>query len=281
MALDRDQSADAEKPRGRFGIRRCLPVRCDPVVDDLEVLLLEALGLGEVLRETLRDRDVHMRERADGAVGEAEPAPLAELVEAVLRGEPQRHPRQRAGELPVDVGVHEVRVEDARARAREVGGDLAERDRIDVGAEADVVERDAARAQRVGELPRAGLVLVEHEEPHVPAARAQIGQELQEVRLRAGDARDLLGVEDDAVGHAIPAASRMPRAHDCTEWLAATRARSVCPRAALSSGLMAASARMRSASEPGSQRVKRCSGARSSSKIGLEASTGRHAAAAS
>ena len=29
----------------------------------------------------------------------------------------------------------------------------------------------------------------------------------------------------------------MPRAHDCTEWPAATRSRSVCPRAALSSGL--------------------------------------------
>ena len=95
-------------------------------------------------------------------------------------------------------------MQDARAHAREVRGDLAERDRIDVGTQADVVERDAARAQRVGELPRAGLVLVEHEEAHVPAALAQIGQELQKVRLRAGDARDLLGVEDDAVGHDDP-----------------------------------------------------------------------------
>ena len=185
-------------------------------MDDLEVLLLEALGLGEVLRETLRDRDVHVCERADRAVGEAEPAPLAELVEAVLRGEPQRNARHGAGELPVDVGVHEVRVQDLRTRAREVRGDLTERDGIDVGTQADVVERDTACAQRVGELPRAGLVLVEHEEPHVPAALAEIRQELQEVRLRAGDARDLLGVEDDAVGHAIASGvedATRPRLH--------------------------------------------------------------------
>ena len=131
------------------GIGRRLAVRRDPVVDDLEVLLLEALGLGEVLRETLRDRDVHVCERADRAVGEAEPAPLAELVEAVLRGEPQRNARHGAGELPVDVCVHEVRVEDARAHAREVRSDLAERDGIDVGTQPDVVERDArARAAR-------------------------------------------------------------------------------------------------------------------------------------
>ncbi len=57
----------------------------DPVVDDLEALLVEALRLGEVLREPLRDRDVHVGERAHGAVGETEEAPFPELVEAVLR----------------------------------------------------------------------------------------------------------------------------------------------------------------------------------------------------
>ena len=80
---------------------RRVAVRRDPVVDDLEVLLVEALGLGEVLGETLRDGDVDVRERADRAVGEAEPAPLSELVEAVLRREPKRHARDRAGELAV------------------------------------------------------------------------------------------------------------------------------------------------------------------------------------
>ncbi len=107
------------------------------------------------------------------------------------------------------------------------------------------------------ELPGARLVLVEHEEAHLPPALAQIREELQQVRLRAGDARDLLGVEHDAVLHEIPAASRMPRAHDCTEWPSATRSRSLRPSAPRASGLSAASARTRSASAPGSQRVNR------------------------
>ena len=38
---------------------------------------------------------------------------------------------------------------------------------------------------------------MEHQEPHVPAALAEVGQELEQVRLRAGDARDLLRVQDD------------------------------------------------------------------------------------
>ena len=68
----------------------------DPVVDDLEVRLGEALGLGEVAREAARDRDLPVRERADRPVAEREQAPLAELVEAVLRREPHRHARDRA-----------------------------------------------------------------------------------------------------------------------------------------------------------------------------------------
>ena len=177
----------------------------DPVVDDLEALLVEALRLGEVLREPFRDRDVHVGERAHGAVGEAEEAPFAELVEAVLRGEPQRHPRHRPGELPVDVRMDEVRVQDLRPLAPEVGDDLAERERVDVGTQPDLVERHASRLELAGELPGTRLVLVQHQEPDVPAALAEIGQELEEVRLRPGDAGDLLGVQDD-VAHASPAA---------------------------------------------------------------------------
>ncbi len=118
---------------------------------------------------------------------------------------------------PYDVGVDEVRVQDPRANACEVRRHLSERDRIDVRPQPDVVERDAALAERVRELPRPGLVLVEHEEADVPAALAQVGEQLQEMGLRAGDARDLLRMEHDAVRHESPAASRMPRAHDCTE----------------------------------------------------------------
>ena len=51
VALDRDEPPDAEESRRRSRVRRRLTVRSDPVVDDLEVLLVEPLGLGEVLRE--------------------------------------------------------------------------------------------------------------------------------------------------------------------------------------------------------------------------------------
>ncbi len=250
MSLDRDEPADAEKAGSPAGVRGRGAVGLDPVVDDLEVLLLEPLRLGEVLREALRDRDVHVGERRDRAVGDAEPAALAELVEPVLRRKPERDPRQRPGELAVDVGVDEVRVQDSRANAAEIRRNLAEGDGIDVGPQPHAVEWDASRPQRVGELPGAGLVLVEHEEAHVPAALAQVGEELQEVRLRARDPGDLLRMEDDAVSHValIPAASRMPRAHDCTEWRSATRSRRRCPSAARSWALAARSPRTRSAS---------------------------------
>ena len=58
--------------------------------------------------------------RRDRAVAERKARVLAELVEAVLRRHAQRHARQRSGELAVDVGVHEMRVEDPRPSAREI-----------------------------------------------------------------------------------------------------------------------------------------------------------------
>ena len=105
MSLDRDQSPDAQDPRRRGDVRGRGSVDRDPVVDDLEAALREALGLGEVAREAAGDRDVDVREACDGAVGEGELAPLAELVEAVLRREPERDARERPCELAVDVGV--------------------------------------------------------------------------------------------------------------------------------------------------------------------------------
>jgi hypothetical protein len=82
-----------------------------------------------------------------------------------------------------------------------VGHDLAECDWVDVGAELDVVDWHSAGAELVCELPRPRLVLVEHEEADVPPPGAEIGEKLEEVRLRPGDASDLLGMEDDAVCH--------------------------------------------------------------------------------
>ena len=75
VALDRDQPADAEQARRLVRVRLRLAVGRDPVVDDLEALLAEALGLCEVAREPARDRDVHVREARDGAVAERERRP--------------------------------------------------------------------------------------------------------------------------------------------------------------------------------------------------------------
>src|SRR5437667_5031787 len=117
MSLDRDQPPDTEKARlgARVGAR-AIPRR-DPVVDDDEPLLVEALGLREVMREALRDRDVDVRKRAHGSVGKPEEAPLAELVEAVLRREAERNAGHRARELPVHVCVYEMGVQDPRLTA--------------------------------------------------------------------------------------------------------------------------------------------------------------------
>jgi hypothetical protein len=53
VTLDRDEPTDAEQPGHVALVRRGLAERRDAVVHDLEVLLVEALGLGEVLREAL------------------------------------------------------------------------------------------------------------------------------------------------------------------------------------------------------------------------------------
>src|SRR5581483_2126069 len=52
VTLDRDQATDAEEARRVAVVRLRLGLRRDPVVDDLEVRLREALGLGEVAGET-------------------------------------------------------------------------------------------------------------------------------------------------------------------------------------------------------------------------------------
>src|SRR5207253_6581297 len=84
MALDRDQAADAEEARDVVFVRLRLAVGVDPVVDDLEALVVEPLDVLEIAREPARDGDVHVREARECAVGETEVRRLAELVEAVL-----------------------------------------------------------------------------------------------------------------------------------------------------------------------------------------------------
>ena len=79
----------------------------------------------------------------------------------------------------------------------------------------------------------------------------------------------------------IPAASRMPRAHDCTEWPRCDAlAQPLAERGPLVR-LSAASARIRSASAPGSQRAKRCSASEELVEDRVRGEHRQHAAAAS
>ena len=103
-------------------------------MDDLEPAFVEALRVGQVTGEAPRDGDVDVREARDRSVGEREAASLAKLVETVLRAEAERHPRERARELAVDVRVHEVGVQERRPVAQEVAGQVQERDWVDVRA---------------------------------------------------------------------------------------------------------------------------------------------------
>jgi hypothetical protein len=115
-------------------------------VDDLEARAVEALDLFQVTREPARDGDVRVREAGDRAVAERKAAVLTELVEAVLRRHAHRHSRQRASQLPVHIGVHQVRVQDVRTRAREISGDAEKRDRVDVCSQRDGIQGNAAGA---------------------------------------------------------------------------------------------------------------------------------------
>ena len=68
VPLDRDQPSDAQQARRAVVGRRRRP-SADAVVDDLEVVFDEALGLGEVPGEPARDRHVQVGEPGDEAVG--------------------------------------------------------------------------------------------------------------------------------------------------------------------------------------------------------------------
>ena len=109
-------SRPTQRSRGTpSGVRLRLAVRVDPVVHDLEALVVEALDVLEIAREPARDRDVDVREARERTVGEPEVRGLAELVEPVLRREAERDAGDRTREETVRVGVHEVRVQDRRA----------------------------------------------------------------------------------------------------------------------------------------------------------------------
>src|SRR6478672_6583465 len=118
-----------------------------------------------------------MSEGCDRAISERKAGVLAELVEAVLRRHTQGHRRQRSGELPVDVRVHEVRMKDLRPLACEIPGKPQESERVDVGRKGNRIEGDATTRQLARKVPGARLMLVQHQEANVPAPLLQSRQE--------------------------------------------------------------------------------------------------------
>src|SRR6266550_9256446 len=100
-----------------------------------------------------------MGEGRNRTVPECKAGVLAERVEAVLRRHTQRYPRQRSGELAVDVCVHQMRVENRRSPARQIPGKAQERERVDISGQRNRVERYAATLQLARKLPRPRLVL--------------------------------------------------------------------------------------------------------------------------
>ena len=109
-----------------------------------------------------------------------------------------------------------MRVQDPRPLARKVRAEPQEGNRIDVRRQRDRIQWDAAVRQLAREVPRTGLVLVQHQEPHVPTALLEARQEREQMRLRARDAGHLLQMQYESVA-VHRAAARIPSAHVSTE----------------------------------------------------------------
>ena len=137
-----------------------------------------------------------------------------------------RHPRERAGELAVGVGVDEVRVQDRRPVPREVAGEPQERERVDVRGAAGSrrAARRAPRARaRSPTRPARARAASAGARPSpargaAAAARAGAPPSRRCRRPSAGGGRGRLIARR-------PRRSRPPRRS--TEWRSATRSRSV------------------------------------------------------
>ena len=159
----------------------------------------------------------------------ANAAPLAELVEAVLRRDAHRDAREPAGELAVEVGVDEVRVQDRRAlRGATIRDEPREGDRVDVAR---------ARRMRSSGTPRARAATRTPTRPARPrgASRTRTSQP----RSRSSGSSSSRWVSEPEIpatfgtwrttpsAHAVTA-SRVEdadAAHDCDRVARATRSR--------------------------------------------------------
>ena len=105
-------------------------------------------------------------------------------------------PASAAGELPVGVGVDEMRVQDPRPSAREVAGEPQERDGSTSARSGIASSGTPRRLELAGEVPGARLVLVQHQHPDVPAALRSRGSSESRCASEPEMPGDLLQVED-------------------------------------------------------------------------------------
>ena len=252
----------------------------DPVVDDLE----------RVPRRSPRSRRDSGRARPRWRCADPPAAPsarsaererpsLAKRVEAVLRAREHRHARELPGGQPVGsprardacAGSPAARAARSEAAARRRAGRRRACSRMpSTGTPASTSRR---RTPTRPARPRAGG------RSGVPAALAQVRQQRQQMRLRAGDARDLADVQDGR-RRCSPARELHDRGRPTSRRSARARpARAARARPREVELPQPADPRRRARPRPPAESAARRGG--SPAKTGFDASTGRQVAAAS
>ena len=113
-----------------------------------------------------------------------------------MAGRDRRDPEQARCGAAVDVGVHEMGVDEVRLLGAHSADDVARHPRADVEAAADGAVGDAEPVERLVEARCIGVGHVEPEKAGIDAALAQGRQQREQVPLRAADAGQLVEVED-------------------------------------------------------------------------------------
>ena len=216
---------------------------------------------------------MEIRESGERAVAERERTSLAKSVEAVLRAREHGTRASFAGWQAVGVRVDEVRVQERRPRAAHDSEQPREGQRVGVDACSRMPSTGTpASTRRPANSHAPGSSSCRRAEARVPAALAEVREQRQQMRLRAGDTRDLADVEDRVV-------TVTPRAPRCGR---PTTRRSARARPAPRSSPpdrgeieLDAARGCGAASAAASSRGKRSSSRRKPAKTGFDASTGQ------
>lgn len=181
-----------DDPRvGRNVVRRVAPPRLrrsvEPVMDRRQLVRRKTHALGLKPGEGIRDRDHPRRAPRERTFDEAK-RPGAERI-VVVFGRDDR----RGAKSPVDVGVHEMGVDDIRTEPTNRAGNLEREPRIDVPRCPQAFERDVELlVERIG----SSRGVVEPEEVHVDAPLGKRRKQRQQMTFGPADPADPLEVED-------------------------------------------------------------------------------------